>query len=1127
MAEGVVGSAEVVILPDTRQFAAALSQKLGPAFAGVETSVVSVTKAIGGGTRALEIANKAASGVGTSIEQAGKSAAKTVVATENLSKELGNAAKATDAVDAGMVRVGADAAKASDSVGRMGKNIHEAGRATNTLGTLSAVAGTAVAAAVSGTAFSLGRVGVEYNTLLQKTRAAFTTLLGTKEAAQDMIAELTEFARSSPFPRQAFIQGTQQLLGFGVEAAKVIPIFEAVQDAVAAVGGGEQDIAQFTNIFAAIQADGQASLMQLQRFSSQGIDAVKLLAEQAGVSYEAMVKTIRSGNLDAASTIDLLSQALSNKFGGAAAGVKETWLGAVDRVKGAWRDMGSALLAPFIDPNGGGAAVKWANDLANVLRRVQKQYIEPLAAKIKVMMEAFTTAHPFDIDKLFAKVEPVLDMIKQFAPLLSAAGGGLVALLAPMIPVIGEFLPALNPVFMAIAGLILATPELREALLPLLKTFGDIMKLIGTAFTPLLNSLAKAFVPVIEKVLKIASVFIEKLIPVFDKLMVALTPIIDAVGVALMEVLKEIEPLIPELVTAFSGLVDAFVELLPSLIPLIGPLTQLITLALKFTLKLSTEQIKAFTEVIKFLTPAIKELLGYLALGLGTTADLLGGKETQNTKDFANGLDRVSESFKNLGNQDEGGFWDSFKGGISEMGRELGENTDALEEWGQRAAKELGQVAEKGEEALGEIPGYFGGLTEKLEEWTGEIPGYLGGATEKLEEWSGEVPGYLGGATEKLEGLGGEVAGWLGGATENVEDFVGKIPEKLGGFIEEIEKLPGKVKEKIAETIKETVAMPFKIAEGLATAGVWIWDHGLKPAWEFVRDKVPPALGEIVDQVEELPGRIGEGLKNMGTAIWEPFNAAKDWVTENIPGMLGGFVDELENLPGLAKDAIWGIGTAIWDAFEAAGSWVSENIPGWLGGFVEQVEKLPGLLKDAVWGIGGKIWDGFIAAKDWIVENIPGFLGGIVDEIERLPGMIWDAIVSGVEGLGSIAKSIGNFFVDFLNDSVIKPINEGIPDSFFGFPLPANPIGYLPRLHSGGFIPGAGEFPAILQGGEAVLNRQAAGDLGPAGVAALNAGGTSGTTVKQDITVVGVSWEEAMAKIRFQQEAAVRSVLVS
>lgn len=68
-----------------------------------------------------------------------------------------------------------------------------------------------------------------YNTLQQSSRAALTTLLGGAEAANAQMDKLDEFARSSPFAKQVFIQAQQQLIGFGYSAKDVLPTLDAIQ----------------------------------------------------------------------------------------------------------------------------------------------------------------------------------------------------------------------------------------------------------------------------------------------------------------------------------------------------------------------------------------------------------------------------------------------------------------------------------------------------------------------------------------------------------------------------------------------------------------------------------------------------------------------------------------------------------------------------------------------------------------------------------------------------------------------------------------------------------------------------------------------------------------------------------
>ena len=68
------------------------------------------------------------------------------------------------------------------------------------------------------------------------------TLMGGAQEANAQMDKLDKFAKTSPFAKQVFIQAQQQLVGFGVEAKKVIPYLSAIQDAVAATGGSNEDI---------------------------------------------------------------------------------------------------------------------------------------------------------------------------------------------------------------------------------------------------------------------------------------------------------------------------------------------------------------------------------------------------------------------------------------------------------------------------------------------------------------------------------------------------------------------------------------------------------------------------------------------------------------------------------------------------------------------------------------------------------------------------------------------------------------------------------------------------------------------------------------------------------------------
>ena len=242
-----------------------------------------------------------------------------------------------------------------------------------TIAGASAAAVAATAAVGAGLAGSLVKTGVAYNNLEQTSRAAMTTILGSASAAEEMMGKISAFGKTSPFPRQAFIEATQQLLGFGFSADAIIPTLTAINDATAALGGNSQTIATMTDVFAKIQSQGKITGEEINRMGAVGIDAVGMLATAAGVSGESIRKSISEGSVDAATAISVLTDGMNAKFGGASENVKNTWGGAVDRVKGAWRDLASALVEPFISKSGGGYAVEWANLLADKLRVLEKQ----------------------------------------------------------------------------------------------------------------------------------------------------------------------------------------------------------------------------------------------------------------------------------------------------------------------------------------------------------------------------------------------------------------------------------------------------------------------------------------------------------------------------------------------------------------------------------------------------------------------------------------------------------------------------------------------------------------------------------------------------------------------------------
>lgn len=388
------------------------------------------------------------------------------------------------------------------------------------------VVGGGVAATAAGlgalTATTVG-TGVAYNTLQQQARAALTTIMKDGDKANAQMNELDKFAKNSPFSKDVFIKAQQQLLGFGMSAKDVIPTLDAIQNSVAAVGGSNQDIAEVSNILAKVIGSGKLTAETFNELGIRGINAADIIGERMGKTGDDIRTGVTKGTVDAGEAIQALTDGMQERFGGAAAGVKETMAGAADRIKAATRDIGAALATPFVDPKGGGMAITWANEFADVLRAVEKQTgpvvelfaqrMEPAFKNFSVLLkDAKDAVDRFDVDNLAKS----LDSLEPYAPVIAGIGTALVVMGTSSVPVIGGLSRALGPLPAAITAAALASPELRESMVelwdavkPLLPVLENVTELLASGLSVVMPGVASAVSAVTSVVEPLVSAFTE------------------------------------------------------------------------------------------------------------------------------------------------------------------------------------------------------------------------------------------------------------------------------------------------------------------------------------------------------------------------------------------------------------------------------------------------------------------------------------------------------------------------------------------------------------------------------------------------------------------------------------------
>ena len=144
--------------------------------------------------------------------------------------------------------------------------------------------------------------GIEYNAQIEKYTTGFTNMLGSAEAAQQVMSQIQEDAAKTPFNVESLTKANQYLISAGENASYARKTIMALGDAVSATGGGNDELNRMSQNLQQIANTGKATAVDIKQFAYAGIDVYGILADYTGKSTaEVQNMTI---------SYDLLTQAL-------------------------------------------------------------------------------------------------------------------------------------------------------------------------------------------------------------------------------------------------------------------------------------------------------------------------------------------------------------------------------------------------------------------------------------------------------------------------------------------------------------------------------------------------------------------------------------------------------------------------------------------------------------------------------------------------------------------------------------------------------------------------------------------------------------------------------------------------
>lgn len=160
-------------------------------------------------------------------------------------------------------------------------------RAGSLQGTIARIGATLGIAAMAKGIFDAG-------TNMESLNVSLKTMLGSKEEADKLVAQMVDFASTTPFQQSEVQTAGKQLLAYGIEAKNIIPTLRQLGDVSAGLG---QPIGDIAYLYGTIKTQGKAMTVDIKQFANRGIPIYEELAKVTGKYGAALQKYIEDGKI--------------------------------------------------------------------------------------------------------------------------------------------------------------------------------------------------------------------------------------------------------------------------------------------------------------------------------------------------------------------------------------------------------------------------------------------------------------------------------------------------------------------------------------------------------------------------------------------------------------------------------------------------------------------------------------------------------------------------------------------------------------------------------------------------------------------------------------------------------------
>lgn len=472
---------------------------------------------------------------------------------------------------------------------------------------------------------------------IDNAQAKLAGLGHSAEAVEDIMDSALKSVEGTAFGLGDAADIAASAVAAGVKPGKDLTKYLSTTAAAAAAAG--VPLQEMGSILNRATTNGKVYTQELNQLSDRGLPIWQALADEMGVTQDALRDMVSSGEVDA----ETFTRAVEAMSGDVAQAMGGTVQGTFRNMITSFSKLGATILTPFQDTfkglfttvkEGVGALSSALGPVVEVVAESVNGFLIPIFERLQ---EVFSKGFEFDLDNLGTT-------FAWLAPIIGALAGSMGPLLARIPLLSGLFAGLTGPVGLlagALVGLFMVDPStLADNLTSAISGISSMLESLVSAVADALPGIVSGITTVITDVLPVlvqaavglVTALVQGIVEALPALIAAFSSafpvlaqaIVDAVPLLVEAIVSAVPALVTALVAAipllvegaislFMGLLDGLVAVIPALVQaLIGLLPVIVTAIWEMLPSLVTAAIDLFLGLVTGLMEASYTLVGEL-----------------------------------------------------------------------------------------------------------------------------------------------------------------------------------------------------------------------------------------------------------------------------------------------------------------------------------------------------------------------------------------------------------------------------------------------------------------------------------------------------------------------------------